>query len=318
MLLTVVGLPHGLPAAAQLRGYLTRPDDGTVFIAAAAAVAWAGWAVFALSTAAEAVTALGGRCWRPPGLGGVQRPAAQLVSAVVVLLAGAAVPNLAGPGARPAAAAVLTAPPPSPTAPTPDATGPVPDQPARAVPAEPVLPPAGRWIVVQPRDTLWALAERHCGDPLGWRELAAANYGRPQPDGGHLTDAHWIYPGWRLRLPESWANPAHPPAVRHARPAPRTPPRPVPHPARTDPAPAPDHPAGAHCGTVWPARRRGPRHPPGEPARQARPAGDDQPAGRGRRRGLGGRAHRRRAARRRAAAGAAPPTPPAAAAPPNG
>ncbi len=53
LLLSVVGLPHGLPSAAVLRGYLTRPDDGTVFIAAAATIAWAGWAVFALSTAVE-------------------------------------------------------------------------------------------------------------------------------------------------------------------------------------------------------------------------------------------------------------------------
>ncbi len=39
------------------------------------------------------------------------------------------------------------------------------------------------------------------GSPLRWPEIAQANYGRPQPDGGELTDAHWIYPGWVLILP---------------------------------------------------------------------------------------------------------------------
>ncbi len=50
-------------------------------------------------------------------------------------------------------------------------------------------------------DTLWDLAERHYGDGEQWRRIARANYGRPQPDGASLADAHWIYPGWRLLLP---------------------------------------------------------------------------------------------------------------------
>ena len=54
---------------------------------------------------------------------------------------------------------------------------------------------------VGPRDTLWSVAERRLGSALRWRELAECNYGRPQVDGGALTDDHWIRPGWVLVLP---------------------------------------------------------------------------------------------------------------------
>jgi len=57
--------------------------------------------------------------------------------------------------------------------------------------------------VVKPGDTLWSIAERELGSPLRWREIAILNYGRLQSEGGELTDAHWIYPGWELLLPTS-------------------------------------------------------------------------------------------------------------------
>ena len=60
---------------------------------------------------------------------------------------------------------------------------------------------AEQTYVVKPRDTLWSIAEAELGSPLGWRQLAAANYGRPQPDGEELTNDHWIRPGWVLVIP---------------------------------------------------------------------------------------------------------------------
>jgi len=282
LLLTVIGLPHALPTAAELRGYLTRPDDGSVFLAAAAAIAWAGWAVFALSTAVEAAAAFGGRSRQLPGLAGVQRPAAHLVSAVAVLLAGAAIPNLGAPAGRPAAAAALHLRP-GPAAPPPAAAttmdgGAVHVTARERVTPHPVAPAGGpREIVVRPRDTLWSLAERHSGDPLQWRALAAANYGRPQPDGRHLTDAHWIYPGWRLRLPETWPRAAHPRPAEHTRPAPETPPRPLPHPPPGDPQdrpPAAEAPPAAAAPTARPAASPG----AGVPAPAGDAPGADRPA----------------------------------------
>ena len=59
----------------------------------------------------------------------------------------------------------------------------------------------GRIYVVKPRDTLWSIAEEELGSPLDWRLIAAANYGRRQPDGEELTDDHWIRPGWLLVIP---------------------------------------------------------------------------------------------------------------------
>ncbi|WP_448060636.1 LysM peptidoglycan-binding domain-containing protein [Cellulomonas hominis] len=50
-------------------------------------------------------------------------------------------------------------------------------------------------------DTLWSLAERHLGSGRRFAEIRDLNLGRAQPDGGALTDTHWIYPGWQLRLP---------------------------------------------------------------------------------------------------------------------
>ncbi len=60
-----------------------------------------------------------------------------------------------------------------------------------------------RVYVVKPRDTLWSIAEAELGSPLGWRQIADANYGRPQPDGRELVDDHWIQPGWLLVIPDT-------------------------------------------------------------------------------------------------------------------
>ncbi len=54
---------------------------------------------------------------------------------------------------------------------------------------------------MKPRDTLWSISESEFGSPLSWRLIAAANYAKPQPDGGALTDDHWIRPGWVLVIP---------------------------------------------------------------------------------------------------------------------
>jgi hypothetical protein len=55
--------------------------------------------------------------------------------------------------------------------------------------------------VVQRRDSLWVLAERHLGDGLRWREIYDLNQGLPQPGGRSLHDPNLIRPGWTLRLP---------------------------------------------------------------------------------------------------------------------
>jgi DNA-binding SARP family transcriptional activator len=87
---------------------------------------------------------------------------------------------------------------------------------------------------VQRGDTLWSIAETHLGNPERWREIARLNYDHPQPDGRTLTNSHWIYPGWHLRLPPdpATAHAAHrhtdaaatsPSPIRQAQPAPHEP-----------------------------------------------------------------------------------------------
>jgi LysM repeat protein len=57
--------------------------------------------------------------------------------------------------------------------------------------------------MVEPGDTLWDIAAERLGDPHRYPEIVDLNLGVPQPDGGMLTDADVIEPGWRLALPAS-------------------------------------------------------------------------------------------------------------------
>ena len=75
--------------------------------------------------------------------------------------------------------------------------------PAAARPASEAT--SGPMITVQRGDTLWDLAERHLGDGHRYTEILDLNLGRLQADGRALDDAHWIYPGWQLRLPDGAA-----------------------------------------------------------------------------------------------------------------
>ena len=85
----------------------------------------------------------------------------------------------ATPPARP------TVPPPSPVVPPPMTT----------------QPPATHVYVVQPSDTLWALAARYLGNPLRYQQLFALNRGISQVDGYTLVDPNLIYPGMKLLFP---------------------------------------------------------------------------------------------------------------------
>ena len=56
------------------------------------------------------------------------------------------------------------------------------------------------WVIVQPGDTLWSLAETHLGDPNRWSEIFDLNAGGLS-SGGVLSQPNVIHPGWRLKLP---------------------------------------------------------------------------------------------------------------------
>ncbi len=71
-------------------------------------------------------------------------------------------------------------------------------------------------VVVAPGDTLSELAEHHLGHAGDWPAIFAANLGRPQADGGELSDPDMIRPGWQLRIPAAGATRPAPPAGRSA------------------------------------------------------------------------------------------------------
>ncbi|WP_419856418.1 5'-nucleotidase C-terminal domain-containing protein [Candidatus Poriferisodalis sp.] len=54
---------------------------------------------------------------------------------------------------------------------------------------------------VQPGDFLWNIAVAHLGHGARWPAIFEANQGRPQADGGALTDPNVIRIGWVLRIP---------------------------------------------------------------------------------------------------------------------
>lgn len=58
-------------------------------------------------------------------------------------------------------------------------------------------------VIVAPGDTLWEVADERLGDPFRWHEVYDENAGRPQPDGGALTDPGLIRPGWILEIPDA-------------------------------------------------------------------------------------------------------------------
>ena len=209
-------MPHGLPTWDSVIGAMTRPDDGTLLFGAVQLIAWVAWAAFTTSVIAE-LTAAARRVNTPhiPLLGGTQRLAATLVTTAGLLLA-TSNPLVSTAAVREAVA--VSAPLEHVTAPP--ATG------SSAPDPMPTAPPAvahhapeatsGPTVTVERGDTLWGLAERHLGDGHRYAEIVSLNVGHPQSDGRALDDAHWIYPGWQLRLPAD-ASAVEPDAAAPAR-----------------------------------------------------------------------------------------------------
>lgn len=71
------------------------------------------------------------------------------------------------------------------------------------------FPPDAQVYIIQPGDTLWALAQKFLGNPYLWPQLWEQNQ--------YIRDAHWIYPGDPLvigvKVAETPAPPAPMPAI---------------------------------------------------------------------------------------------------------
>ena len=174
---------------------LLRPDDGRLLILVLFAVGWLAWAAFTASASLEFVAvARGIPAPTLPGIGPVQRTAAGLVAATALLVVVPPVSNQAGAVetvSPPMAATSVSMADTAPSVNTRDVARPLDEDPGRPHPT----------VTVRRHDTLWSLAERHLGDGARYTEILALNRGTPQPDGRHLDNPSWLYPGWVLRLP---------------------------------------------------------------------------------------------------------------------
>jgi hypothetical protein len=191
-------LPHHVPSAGQIADALRAQIPGSFWPHLFATLGWLAWAYFVLSVATNLVARLRGRQHSPHRRLGAQGAAAALITAVVVLGQLRATPTARS--TAPVSAVTLVAD----TAP---ASGP-----AAVSQPTPVI-----HRVVE-GDTLWGIASAYYGEGEKWPAIYQANVGVPQPGGGALSDAHWIYPGWALVIPEPTQAAPPAPAVPAASP----------------------------------------------------------------------------------------------------
>lgn len=140
--------------------------------------------------------------------------------------------------------------------------------PVPAAAAVPVADTGAATHVVAQGDTLWDIAEQRLGDGARYPELVEASRDTVQPDGGRLTDADLIRPGWTITVPGAGA----PPVV--ADPISR---EPVPPPAE-EPAPPPAEepvqpPAAEEPAEEAPAPEQPPAEEPVQPPAAEQPDG---------------------------------------------
>src|SRR5664280_229492 len=184
LLATIVGwpLPHHLPTTGQLHSAGGSQIPDAFWPKALAVIAWLAWGYFVFSLLTATIDVIRSRrrgTWRRAA---GRTSMAALVSAVIVLasIRGSAAAHRITPMA--AVTAVVDASP----------------SPGILLSASHSTAPT---YTVVPGDSLWDIAESHYGNGEQWHSIYAANVGVVQPDGRALDATNWIYPGWKLAIP---------------------------------------------------------------------------------------------------------------------
>jgi LysM repeat protein/DNA-binding SARP family transcriptional activator len=185
LLATIVGwpLPHHLPTTGQLHSAAGSQIPDAFWPKALATIAWLAWGYFVFSLTTATIDVLRFRhrgTWRRAA-GRTSMTA--LVTAIIVLtsIRGSTAAHRLTP--MPAVTAVVDASP----------------APAAILSAS---QPAVLTYTVVPGDSLWDIAVTHYGNGEQWHTIYAANVGALQPDGRALDATNWIYPGWKLTIPD--------------------------------------------------------------------------------------------------------------------
>lgn len=193
-------LPAEVPSLDEVSTALSNADISDAFlIKSLALVCWFVWIELMTSLIVEAIAyARGQEAGRVPFGGGMQRTAARLVASVALL--GALTTAKGAPEAAELVLRPLTSGAPSADLMVHEETGPTQTEPA-AVAEKEAQEVQNPIYEVQPRDTLWGIAEKHLHDPFRWPEIYELNKDKIQPDGRVLTDPDVIHPDWRLEMP---------------------------------------------------------------------------------------------------------------------
>ncbi len=198
------GLVHAVRADMSIHQMLRRQATGNWMVDVTLVLAWCAWLWLLICVVVELASWMSGRArLQLPGSKTMQAVAACLVGTTltltpVVRMTGVAA---AATASRPVSVGLpVPAGPPVPVGSTTEVQSSASDPHFEQAASDSSVTSMTTYVV-RSRDTLWSIATSELGSPLRWPEIARVNYGRPQPDGQTLTDAHWINPGWVLLLP---------------------------------------------------------------------------------------------------------------------
>lgn len=196
-LITFIGwpLPHEMPSFGDVTDALgDRYVPDRFVVGALACVCWLIWVELVASVVVETFAYVRGeKSADVPLAGGMQKVVGRLIGGAALLVAA-----FLARGETPDAIKPLVPAQPTPIA---ELAGIDID-----LTVDPVAGQAGSMVetlptyTVEPRDTLWAIAEQTLGDPFRWGEIWELNAQRDM-GGRTFVDPDLIIPGWRLQLP---------------------------------------------------------------------------------------------------------------------